>query len=518
MPQYQSFPSAPGGSRSSDKLFALRMPPLTNKSFLDVGCNEGFFCGYAEFAGASRIVGIDRVEASIRAAKRRFPRCEFLAQSWDELPPGPFDVILLASALHYAEDQPDLIRRLLAHLSPTGKLVLELGVAAHGTGDWVTVRRGDSDKQYPTWDGVTRMLEGWAWRRIGPSVKQAGDPVPRYVVHVIRRRATAYLLMAPPAFGKTSICRALFKPAGVTVVGGDRTITQIARGELEAPASLVEVVRAGAAPFQIKPAIERVFASGLGAELIDVWLSRAGSGDFVLDSYVPKDHYALVKEMVGERGYHVVSLDWSRFTPLPTSDATARALVSEYEAWLETRELAPKTSSEPVRPQRKATIGHVDKVSIADGRIRIRGWAIDPAGRLPDSFVVRAGKAVHIVQSFEQVSRPRVSRKFGLHHSVVGFQLSIPFGEGFGSPPRLDVAAGSQSDSLRQPFNLRPAVRRQLAKHWGLRIPSTLRGLVLTGLRLLERRSRRQAEDSGRGPRRVDPAGEGPSVDSRVGE
>jgi hypothetical protein len=54
MTQYQSFPGVKGASESLAKLRALRLPSLQGKRFLDVGCNEGFFCGYARFDGAVR--------------------------------------------------------------------------------------------------------------------------------------------------------------------------------------------------------------------------------------------------------------------------------------------------------------------------------------------------------------------------------------------------------------------------------------------------------------------------------
>src|ERR1044072_741458 len=57
--QYQSFPGAAGDSQSLQKLKPLHIPALKGRSFLDVGCNEGFFCGYARFDGAERVVGID---------------------------------------------------------------------------------------------------------------------------------------------------------------------------------------------------------------------------------------------------------------------------------------------------------------------------------------------------------------------------------------------------------------------------------------------------------------------------
>jgi len=120
--QYQSFPGAAGDSESNQKLVALRLPSLTGRSFLDVGCNEGFFCGFAKFDGAQRVVGLDKSAAYIDRARKRFPDCEFLQQSWDHLPKGPFDVILLASSIHYADDQPQLIHNLMGELAPDGRL------------------------------------------------------------------------------------------------------------------------------------------------------------------------------------------------------------------------------------------------------------------------------------------------------------------------------------------------------------------------------------------------------------
>ncbi len=134
---YQSFPDQGGGSHSIEKLIHLRMPPLRNKSFLDVGCNEGFFCGYAKHQGATRVVGLDMSANFIARARVRFPDCEFLQQTWDKLPNEKFDVILLASAIHYADDQPALIQRLVDQLSPDGTLILELGIVSDPANNWV---------------------------------------------------------------------------------------------------------------------------------------------------------------------------------------------------------------------------------------------------------------------------------------------------------------------------------------------------------------------------------------------
>lgn len=66
---YQSI-SAPRDSDSAGKLTALRLPDLTGKSFLDVGCNEGYFCNAALAAGAASVVGIDASKSAIALARQ----------------------------------------------------------------------------------------------------------------------------------------------------------------------------------------------------------------------------------------------------------------------------------------------------------------------------------------------------------------------------------------------------------------------------------------------------------------
>src|SRR3546814_2465756 len=85
MTQYQSFPDASGDSRTLEKLKALKLPELGGLGFLDVGCNEGFFCGFAKFQGASRAVGIDQSRPFIERARARFPACERSEEHTSEL-------------------------------------------------------------------------------------------------------------------------------------------------------------------------------------------------------------------------------------------------------------------------------------------------------------------------------------------------------------------------------------------------------------------------------------------------
>jgi SAM-dependent methyltransferase len=226
--QYQSFPSARGASRSVAKLRALHLPELRGRSFLDVGCNEGFFCAIAQHAGATRVVGIEMNAAYLARASARFPGIEFRHQSWDEPIEGRFDVILFSSAIHYARDQPALIRKLLGLLQPGGVLVLELGIVQETGDDYVWVRRSTGNRcAYATPTVLRRELADFDVREMGPSVNQSGDPVPRFVLHIRARtiaaadaargddgRPAVVFFDAPSRSGKSSVVRHLMRGAG----------------------------------------------------------------------------------------------------------------------------------------------------------------------------------------------------------------------------------------------------------------------------------------------------------------
>src|SRR3954452_2310831 len=146
---YQSFPGHPGDSDSDAKLTAIRLPDLSGKSVLDIGCNEGFFCFEAVARGARQVIGIDKSEAFIAEAKRRAEAAgistdvlTFERRDWNDLPAQQFDVIICLSALHYADDQPALIHILCSHLSADGVFVLECGVIHRVEAEFVEVERG----------------------------------------------------------------------------------------------------------------------------------------------------------------------------------------------------------------------------------------------------------------------------------------------------------------------------------------------------------------------------------------
>jgi SAM-dependent methyltransferase len=416
MAQYQTFPDAEGASRTLEKLKALKLPILEGRSFLDVGCNEGFFCGFAAFLGARRVVGVDRSSLFLGRARTRFPECEFLQQEWDHLPDGQFDVILLASALHYADDQPALIRRLVERLSPDGTLVLELGIVSDPASEWIAVDRGIDTRLFPTMPKLREVLADYAWKWMGPSVDQAGDPIMRHVVHISRRRPLAYLLMQPPGFGKSSIASRLFEAAGVRVMSGDQSIATIAKGQLAVSPALHGAITEDYSPFRLDQVIARVFERGLGGDLVDAWTHGAGPGDFALDMFIPAEYQRLVVERLTQCGYLPVSLDWERVGPAPMP---AAALAEQADLFCDTLR-----GNEP-DPADGGLRGFVDDLGIVDGRLRLRGWAIDAEGRLPDVLCVRINGREYLVPSFETQERPDVQRHLLLSHAEAGYALVL---------------------------------------------------------------------------------------------
>lgn len=422
MAQYQSFPNAVGDSLTLDKLKALRLPNLSGKSFLDVGCNEGFFCGFARFQGAVRAVGIDHSMPFIERARSRFPDCEFHCQGWDALPDGEFDVILLASALHYAENQPALIQALVDRLSRDGVLVLELGIVSAREAEWKRVKRGIDERLFPSMAMLRQILIGYAWKWMGPSVSQQGDPVARHVIHISRRRPVAYLLMQPPGYGKSSIAAGLFTPAGIPVVSGDHHVSLIGKGGIEASEALRKEVSEDYSPFEIDRITRAVFEQGMGPELVDIWLTGAGEGDVALDVYVPAEHHDTVERLLEARGYLPVRLGWERVGSAPMP---GEALAQQAEAFYLSM-LQPAAGESPDGEARRfEPAGFVDEVSVEAGNLIVRGWAIDHRGALPDRMEAKLGRRDLQVTAIEKQIRPDVQKHLGLPHALVGYRMSL---------------------------------------------------------------------------------------------
>lgn len=319
--QYQSFPDTPGTSNSFEKLLALRIPDVKDKRYLDIGCNEGFFCGFALYSGAKQVVGIDKNSVALKKAAMRFPQITFLNQSWDALPEHEFDVITFLSALHYADDQEALIHQLMDRLSKTGVLILEISLAPGNKNEWVETKRSIDTRLFPTRAKLSQVLKPYAWKIIGRSIEQSGDPLPRVVVHIRKMLPYAFLLMELPASGKSTLSRQVFKPAKVPVLSGDVLYSEIAKDLIDCSDELRRCVQQDFKTYAIDQVIERVFAGDLYREFLQLLIAQHQDKNILIDSYVPPQHWQKVVNYVRELGYFPVVLSWDGARELSDTDS-----------------------------------------------------------------------------------------------------------------------------------------------------------------------------------------------------
>jgi len=458
MAQYQSFPDMQGDSCTLDKLKALRMPELSGKRFLDVGCNEGFFCGFASYVGAARSVGLDSSAIFIERARGRFPQCEFIRSDWSALPDGLFDVVLLASALHYADDQPALVHALMSRLAPDGVLILEIGVVPSNKSEWVQVKRGIDERCFPSMPMVRKMLAGYAWKHIGNSVDQAGDPVKRHVFHVSRLRPLACLLMQPPAYGKTSIAASLFATSDVPIISGDDVLVQIADGKLTASPELAELVRKNFSHLNLDVTISELFNEGFAEEFLQICINNIKSDNFVFDMYVPQRWHATVKKILMDSGYLPIFLQWNRLGGDLPSLVQIESCADAFFHSLENASMGSLPPKEETRLPENGQ-GFLDEVSYQTGELVLRGWAVDHTGKLPEKIQIRLDGMELLADGYERQYRPDVQRALRLSHALVGYRIVL-------SLPGLDRSAIASRLQLQIPdgaiINMNKALQQML--------------------------------------------------------
>lgn len=289
---YQSFKPGEGASRSDEKLAALKLPDLSGKAVLDLGCNEGFFCFAALEAGARSVTGIDRNPVFHEAAVARArelglgeDRARFVLGSWDDMPEGPFDVVLLMSALHYARDQAALIAQIATRLAPGGLFVFE-GGNTDSDQPWTPVERGPKARRttvhYPNRATMQAMLSrDFAPRRIGRSVDQSGDPVPRWVWHATRLMTTVMVVTGKGGSGKSTLAR-LLKARGVPVVATDGFVVGLVGQDSDLGRRVGPLVQRGALSATYREIVAAGLAGDVAQALLDALVAAAGPGRVAL--------------------------------------------------------------------------------------------------------------------------------------------------------------------------------------------------------------------------------------------
>ena len=331
---YQSFPWRAGDSRSFEKLVTLYLPELKGKSVLDVGCNAGFFCGWAAFQGAAGIRGIDSNPAFIEQARLWFEECSFACMNWEDLDAERYDLILCLSAIHYADDQQRLLTMLMRRLKPGGLLVLELGIAPGEADAFVPVKRAIDTRLFPTRTKLHSMLAPYTFKYIRPSVEQAGDPLPRHVYHVYNALPLAVLFMDGHYAGKTRTAAAIIKPE-LKRLSGDAIYRRIFEKTLDVPPELAALVQTtpGTEHLDCGAAAWAICEAGLLPQLAGIYAQLAGGKDFVLDSYIPEPYQEALAAALSEAGFFLVNVR------IPGAAGQAwtqrRPPFAEYEAYMD---------------------------------------------------------------------------------------------------------------------------------------------------------------------------------------
>lgn len=452
MAQYQTFPGVRGGSDSSAKLKALHLPDMAGKTFLDAGCNEGFFCGAALFGGASHVVGLDLDAKALNRARQRFPAAEFRHQSWDDPIEGSFDVILLASAIHYAKDQPALINKLVSHLTPGGVLVLEMGVANEPGDAYVTVRRTVGDeRKFATPGALRKVLADYAYRVVGPSVQQSGDQIPRQVIHVRRFQPTILFFDQPSMSGKSTMVRLLTQGRDrsrkdVKTVGLDGIFARTTAGiKAKHPGhdAVIDVIAnfKSAESERADLLMKMIAAKGLLGDFLlylEDFFGLAKANLVIWDGYVPEETRGAVRQHFEGRGWSLwdtaprSSRQFARMNTDAVLDAfTHLPVIQPPEPQPRQKVKSPRAEEAPVAVQAGTLAGQLRRCRVTEDGLRLVGWAadLDALGPAEELAVELDGNRLP-PQAFKRNPRFAPPEPEDWQAGIVlGFRLDIPFAD-----------------------------------------------------------------------------------------
>lgn len=298
-------PETKGVSDSLRKLARLRLPDsLAGKSVLDIGCNEGFFCGVAASRGAARVVGLDIDKAALEFGRARYPHpsIEWLQQGWDNLPAGPFDVILWASGMHYEPDPARILEQIADRLAPGGLLVLECGVSHGGSKEMVLVQRRSDARWIPTEDFLTnQLLTPFTFRQAAPPELPPGDPIRRSVYHCRKRLPLVLLVRGSPHHDKVSFARQ-FTPAATKVMSVDSFVYRIRIAE-HAHGALASFIKANFKEHDLTSLYNGIDGAGLTAEYAARMADAVTPSDkaIIIEGYLTDAQAAAIAERLENR-------------------------------------------------------------------------------------------------------------------------------------------------------------------------------------------------------------------------
>ena len=123
---------------------------IDTRRILDLGVGTGVTAyGVASRDPNAKVVGIDESAAMLEHARRLLPHADFrVARIEDELPTGPFEIVVSALALHHldAPHKADLFVRVARIVVPGGRFVLGDVIVPDDPADMVTPIDGEYDQ------------------------------------------------------------------------------------------------------------------------------------------------------------------------------------------------------------------------------------------------------------------------------------------------------------------------------------------------------------------------------------
>lgn len=327
-----------------EELLRLALPPLMDRSFLEIGCAGGFYCGFAWFEGACEIIGVDAEEKALAEARARFPQCSFsgFAGSLGRIlaRQGGFDVIL-CSSLPPGVDAAAFLPLFMAGLARRGTLILKTDMEEAGPAPRTLAEAAfHPEATRPAEPGLASALDAYVYKDMGQSVFTDAQGGKKHILHVRNRSPYAILLMGDSASGKSTVARKLF--AGFPVIHGDSLLTRIAAlapGSLRESFPLLdEICTGGQVAMSVGGIMIQVFNSAAGKQYARLVAELAGGRDFVYEGVIHKNFQHVFVKQLEMLGYAVLSLD----TPAPENAPRdlfrqAREEARKYRLFLESR-------------------------------------------------------------------------------------------------------------------------------------------------------------------------------------
>jgi tRNA (cmo5U34)-methyltransferase len=155
------------------------------RRILDLGAGTGITASRVlALHAAAELVGVDESEAMLAHARAALPAADLrVGRLEDELPPGPFDIVVSALAVHHldGDGKAHLFRRICDVLRPGGRFVLGDVIVPEDPADVVTPIDGDVDKPSTVDDQLAWLrIAGFdadvAWRERDLAVLVADTP------------------------------------------------------------------------------------------------------------------------------------------------------------------------------------------------------------------------------------------------------------------------------------------------------------------------------------------------------